>query len=476
MKTKLYIILMLLNLLSLDSIGQKMTKITGFVPEARDSSWNVVLSVENPEVIKEDRYMIIKTKTQNGRFSFEFETDKAKMVTLEINGRRLFYPGVFCVLAEPQDSLDFCIKNMNKLGLMDIEVTGKGNEKVDFVKAMIAATFPIYKTDPHKQSIKFKFETTDRKLNAIDSVYRFFPSKLSILAKDIIMAYEYDLILDIPLLSASKNDSSQNMFNKYIIDKKRMDILLKKEVINYYPYHVLGNYVLLSEQNNQKKQLSPNFIQNKPVEYAELIVKHLGQNIPAKEYLLADLTVKRLKSERLSENSKVLYDYFKKNVSINSTFYQEVENLYKYFTTNLMAGEPFYKFTLADTTGISHTLDDFKGKIVVLDFWFYGCKGCVQMANVIDSLEDALSPELIQFISVNVDSKRQWLAGIGKYSSKKSLNLYTGELKTEHPLIKYLNFNSYPKIVVIDRSGKLAKIPPDPRNNKQDFIDFIMSL
>lgn len=476
MKIQFYIILMLLTLFAIDSVGQNLTKITGFIPEAKDSSWTVVLSINNPDVIQDGRFTIIKTKTQNGRFSFDFEINKAKMITLEINGRRLFYPGVFCVLTEPQDSLNFCVKNMNKLGLMDIEVTGKGKEKVDFVKAIIAATFPIYKTDPHKQSIQFTFETTDRKLNAIDSVYTFFPTKFSTVAKDIIRAYEYYLILDIPMLTATKSDSSQNLFNKYIVDKRRMDILMKKEVVNYYPYHVLGNYILLSENKNQTKKLDRNIIQNNPMEYAQLIVKHLNENILVKEYLLADLTVKRLKSERLSNDSKILYNYFKQNVSSKSSFYQEVENLYSFFSSNLVTGEPFYKFDLPDTKGILHSLEEFKDKVIILDFWFYGCTGCVQMANVIDSLEDFFSPEQVQIISINVDSKRQWLAGIGKYSSKKSLNLYTSEQKTEHPLIKYLNFNSYPKLVVIDRSGRLTRTPPDPRSNKKDFIDFIMQL
>ncbi|MFS4474138.1 TlpA family protein disulfide reductase [Chryseobacterium sp. T20] len=476
MKIQFYIIFLILNQFAFEVTGQNSTKITGFVPEAKDSTWTVELGIENPDVIYENRFTTIKTKTQNGKFSFDFEINKPKMVTLEINGHRLFFPGVFCVLIEPMDSLDFSIKNMNKLGLMDIGVTGKGKEKVDFVKAIIAATFPIYKSDPRKQSVQFTFETTDRKLNVIDSVYDFFPSNIDSLAKDIIRAYEYDLILDIPLLTATKSDSSQYFFNKFIVDKKRMDILLKKEVLNYYPYHVLANNILLSAYRNPAAQLGRTFIQNKPIEFAHLVVKQLGNNVPAKEYLLADLTVKTLKAERLNGTSKNLYNYFKKNVSTNSIFYQEVENLYKYFSSNLMPGQPFYNFELPDRTGKIHYLQDFKGKVIVMDFWFNGCSGCLQMANIIDSLEKVFSPGKVQIISINVDSKKQWLAGIGKYSSNKSLNLYTNEQKTEHPLISYLNFNTYPKLVVIDKKGQLAETPPDPRSNMNDFIDFINKL
>ncbi|UIR57818.1 TlpA family protein disulfide reductase [Sphingobacterium sp. SRCM116780] len=475
-----FLIIIFLNVITLPSIAQKLTKITGFVPEAKDSSWTVKVSVENKNSISANRYTFFETETQNGRFSFDFEIDKASLITLHINGYRLFFPGVYQVLIEPKDSLDFRVNNIKKLGLLDIEVTGKGCEKINFTKETTKATFKIFKTDPvySKQTIQYKFETTDRKLSVIDSVYDFFRDNVSQQAKDIIKAITYHDVLDNLFVSAtrSESDSLHYLFDKYIVKKSRMNVLLKKEVVNYFPYHVLGNYILLSEFRNPVKDVGYNFFWKRSLEYANLVEKYFGENIPIKEFLLADLTVKTLKKEMLSDSTKALHDFYNMNVKGNSIFYQEVQNFYNYFSRTLVSGVPFYRFELPDTAGNLHRLDDFKGKVVVMDFWFNGCVGCAQMTKVLDSLESQVSKNEVEFISVSIDTKKRWLDGIGRFSSVNSLQLYTNEKGSDHPLLKYLKFSSYPMLVLIDKKGNFAGIPPDPRSKSKEFVEFVNSF
>lgn len=478
---KIYITALILNLIAISTIGQKLTKITGFIPEAIDSSFSVQLYVSDPTIIKTDKYTMLEMNTDYGYFSFDFKLDTPSMAVLNINGRNILSPGVDHLLIEPADSLNFYINNTKNPGLMNVNITGKGMGKVDFTKAIISKIFPIYKTDQtdlHRQSVNFRFETTDKKLNVIDSVYNSFNGVISGRTRDIIAAYEYHYTLDVLLLSArnSASDSLRYLFNKYIIKKNRMDKLLSRNIVNYYPYHVIGNFILLSEFINPSKEIEVNFIQDRPMDFARLIVKYFQDNKAIKEFLLADLVVKKLKTEMLSDNSRRLFEFYNKNVSRESCFYREVQDLYKYFSSNLSIGKPFYKFELVDTIGNIHRLDDFRGKVLVLDFWFYGCAGCAQVTRVLDSLEDCFAKEKIHFVSIGIDTKNTWLKGIGKYSSVNSLNLYTNELGSEHPLIKYLNFSTYPRLVVIDPKGNMVGTPPDPRKNKEEFVRFINSL
>lgn len=479
MKTH-FLITIFLHLIATNVFCQELTKITGYIPEARDSAVKVQLYINNPTVLKTNKQKLLEAITNEGYFSFNFELDKPSTIVLNVNGENIFYPGVFHTLIEPFDSVNFHIAHLKKLGLMNIKVTGKGSEKVDFVKAIFLATQAVTKMQPtyDSQSIESKFQATDQKLNAIDSVFKYFKENIEPHAKDILRAYQYHYTMDIPFIAAtrSESDSLEYFFEKYIIMKNRMNVLIKPDIINYYPHHVLSNYVLLSAFRNPSKEIELNYIKYNPSEYAHLIVKHFANNVPVKEYMLASLTIRLLKTEMLSDNAKTLYNFYVKNVSPKSVFYKEVEDLYNYTSCKLAPGTAFFKFELPDRTGQIQKLTDYKGKVIILDFWFYGCIGCAQMSKALDSLEGRFSKDKIEFISVNIDTKKNWLAGIGKYSSVNTIHLYTNEQGSEHPLIKFLNFSTYPKLVVIDKYGNIVGTPPDPRSKKEEFVEFVNSL
>ncbi|PUV24406.1 peroxiredoxin family protein [Sphingobacterium athyrii] len=472
------IFIIFLNLVAITGFTQKLTKVSGYIPESKDSSILVQLIINDPKVIKIDSQTLLEAKTEQGLFSFDFVINSPSMIVVKANGRNILFPGVYNLLIEPGDSLNLNISSLKKLGLLNIEVTGDGKEKIDFLKEIIKPLVPIYKTDPHYQSLQFRFETTDRKLNCIDSVYRSFKGKISQHAKDILRAYQYHYTLDIPLLGITRNksDSVRYFFDKYIILKKRMNVLLNPQVINYFPSHVLYNYVYLASFINPAQQTGINFIKNSPIDFAHLIIKNFDKNSAIKEYVLADLTLSNLARNMLNDNAKDLYNLYVENVSTQSVFFQEVQNLYNYNASNLSPGSPFFKFELPDSSGRVHKLNDYKGKVIVLDFWFYGCVGCAQITKALDLLETRFDRNKVEFISVNIDTRKTWLAGIGKFTSLNSTHLYTDEQRGTHPLIKYLNFTTYPKLVVIDQNGKMVGSPPDPRSKAEEFVRFINSL
>jgi hypothetical protein len=106
-------------------------------------------------------------------------------------------------------------------------------------------------------------------------------------------------------------------------------------------------------------------------------------------------------------------------------------------------------------------LSDFKGKVVVMDFWFTGCINCMNFYRTsLSGAEQQFAhrPDVV-FISICIDKEKStWLRSLekGRYASKKSVNLYTEGLGDQHPVIKRYKVIAYPQPVVINKQGKIV--------------------
>ncbi|MCA6453712.1 MAG: redoxin domain-containing protein [Chitinophagaceae bacterium] len=126
----------------------------------------------------------------------------------------------------------------------------------------------------------------------------------------------------------------------------------------------------------------------------------------------------------------------------------------------LTRGAPAYNFMLEDSNGRFRTLSEFKGKNVFLDFWFTGCSGCVMFyKKTLKSIEEVFSKDTsMVFISISVDTdKETWLKSIAddNYTSTKAINLRTGTMGREHPVINWYAVSSYPKSILLDKNGNI---------------------
>lgn len=120
--------------------------------------------------------------------------------------------------------------------------------------------------------------------------------------------------------------------------------------------------------------------------------------------------------------------------------------------------EKAFFFELKDTLGYIHKLDDFRGKTVVMDFWFTGCKGCVEVARM---LREQVKPHFeadttVVFVAVSLDINfLQWKRSIrsGIYTSLGQLNLFTNGMGGSHPVYRHYGFSGAPQMLVIDPEG-----------------------
>ncbi|MCR8560765.1 TlpA family protein disulfide reductase [Mucilaginibacter sp. BJC16-A38] len=148
---------------------------------------------------------------------------------------------------------------------------------------------------------------------------------------------------------------------------------------------------------------------------------------------------------------------------------------------NHQVGKQAFNFELPDTNGRMHRLSDYKGKVILLDFWFNGCGNCRDIEPYLKTIENKFEGKPVIFISINVDKeKERWLRGIrsGLYTTKGGLDLYTTGRGDQDATIRNFDVTAsgYPTLIIIDKDGKMMRNPKDPRgDNGGDLTDLIES-
>lgn len=161
------------------------------------------------------------------------------------------------------------------------------------------------------------------------------------------------------------------------------------------------------------------------------------------------------------------------------------ESKYKVALTQLkesISGKA-YSFELPDQNGKTYRLDDFKGKLIIMDFWFTGCIPCQKFATELHPIIEYYknNPNIV-FISVSIDglkNKDLWVKSLlsEKYTSKNGINLLAVE-GINSKIIQHYNITGYPTLLIISETGQIiTTTPPRPDSSvpgsADDFKAFI---
>jgi thiol-disulfide isomerase/thioredoxin len=68
---------------------------------------------------------------------------------------------------------------------------------------------------------------------------------------------------------------------------------------------------------------------------------------------------------------------------------------------------PAPSFSLKGMTGQARTLSEFKGRVVLIDFWASWCAPCKESFPALDSLHEELNGEGLEVVAINVDEDRK---------------------------------------------------------------------
>lgn len=131
------------------------------------------------------------------------------------------------------------------------------------------------------------------------------------------------------------------------------------------------------------------------------------------------------------------------------------------------------ELNMVDLQGKSYKLSDYKGKVVLIDFWFMGCAPCKAEMPYLAQMAKDMSDKDIVFISLSLDSGDALMEGWRKFIATKgneTLNVNLPGGFTSQECKNYL-VRGVPRIVIVDKDGKIvdayAKRPSDPKLKKQ---------
>jgi peroxiredoxin len=123
-------------------------------------------------------------------------------------------------------------------------------------------------------------------------------------------------------------------------------------------------------------------------------------------------------------------------------------------------GMPAPDFTLPDLEGKIHGLADFRGRVVVLNFWATWCPPCIDEMPSLERLHQAMADRGVAVIAVSVDERFSDVpAFVEKFDLTFSV-LYDEGKKVSR---KYQTFK-YPETYILDREGRLKSKVVGPRD------------
>lgn len=143
------------------------------------------------------------------------------------------------------------------------------------------------------------------------------------------------------------------------------------------------------------------------------------------------------------------------------------DDLIRKYGTLFRKGEPAPEFSLTGISGNEIHLSDFRGKVVVLDFWYRGCVPCIAFFNSVKPLKEEFNNSNVVFLNISIDSKETWLKAVEKLNIG-GVHSYTEGKKAAHPIINAYQVSGYPTVCILDKQGRFFNASP-PVGNMIEF-------
>lgn len=108
------------------------------------------------------------------------------------------------------------------------------------------------------------------------------------------------------------------------------------------------------------------------------------------------------------------------------------------------------EFDLVDLQGNHYTLENLKGKVVVLNFWFIKCGACLQEMPDLNKLVEKYKDKPIVFLAITHDEA----TSVTEFLKKKEILLTV--IPNEQKTIKNYQIQFFPTNIILDQEGKVV--------------------
>jgi tetratricopeptide (TPR) repeat protein len=124
------------------------------------------------------------------------------------------------------------------------------------------------------------------------------------------------------------------------------------------------------------------------------------------------------------------------------------------FPTSRYVGRPAPEFRLKDLHGAEVALGDFKGKVVLLDFWATWCEPCRQEMPEFERIHRELAAKDMVVLALDVNEPLETVAA---YIDKEKFT-FPVLLATDTSVLDRYSVHSYPTTFAIDKNGLVADV------------------
>ena len=122
---------------------------------------------------------------------------------------------------------------------------------------------------------------------------------------------------------------------------------------------------------------------------------------------------------------------------------------------SLMPGNPAPSFSIPDTNGVTVSLADYKGKVVLLDFWASWCPDCRKESAYMVRLYRTYHDKGLEIVGISLDAdKERWMAAI--HADELSWTHVSNLMRWNCPVAAAYNIHWIPTLVLIDKNGKIV--------------------
>ena len=137
------------------------------------------------------------------------------------------------------------------------------------------------------------------------------------------------------------------------------------------------------------------------------------------------------------------------NIELAEVYYRKTDPKYELW------GKPVTDFSATDLDGKPISLQDYRGKVVLLDFWGVWCGFCIDEMPNLKKVYATYKDQGFDIIGVSLDDEETALRDYLKENDIQWRQIYSGKRWEEDPLAQQFKITGVPSQWLIDRDGKL---------------------